>query len=110
MPAIRRVVAAASDDVLLGLKFKTQGSPALVTLIASSATAGEDLTFSVGSVVFLEAAEINLEVANQVIDADRDVLLIQEAVPPGEYFLRVPVVAADMSFLLIIEPVPGGTL
>jgi len=106
MPAIRRVVAAATDDALNGLKFKTQGLPALVSLYASSATAGEDLSFSVGSVSFLTSGEINLEVANQVIDLERDGLLVQEVVPAGEYFLEVPTVTADMSFLLVIEPIP----
>jgi len=106
MPTISRVVSAATDDALNGLKFKTQGAPALITLVVSSATAGEDCSFTVGSVEFLSAGEINLEVANQVVDMDRDVLLLQEAVPPGEYFLSIPVVAADVSFVLIIEPVP----
>jgi len=106
MPTIARLVAAATADALTGLKFKTQGSPALVTLAISSATASEDCSFSVGSVEFLSAGEINLEVANQVVDMDRDLLLVQEAVPPGEYFLSIPAVAADVSFVLIIEPVP----
>ena len=106
MPTIKRQVTAASDDVLQGLKFKVQGSPALITLAASSATAGESLSFSVGSQEYVSNAEINLEVANQVIDMDRDIILNQEAVPAGEYYLSVPVVAADMSYALIIEPVP----
>lgn len=108
MPTIARLVAAATQDALSGLKFKTQGLPALVTLAASSATPGEDLSFSVGSQEFASQAEINLEAANQVVDMQRDILLDREAVPPGEYFLSVPVVAADMSFVLIIEPVPVG--
>lgn len=105
MPTIARVVAAATQDALSGLKFKTQGAPALVTLAASSATAGEDLSFSVGSQEFISQGEINLEAADQMVDMQRDILLQQEAVPPGEYFLSVPVVTADMSFVLIIEPV-----
>jgi len=105
MPTIRRTVAAATDDALQGLKFKTQGSPALVTLAASSATGGETLSFSVGSNEFTSAALINLEAASQMVDMQRDIILQQEAVPAGEYFLNVPVVAADMSFCLIIEPV-----
>ena len=105
MPAIARVIAAAAENALDGLKFASQDAPALITLCASSATAGEDLSFGVGSETFLEAAEINLEIGDQVVSRDRDVLLEQEVVPPGQYFLRVPVVAADMSFLLIIEPV-----
>ena len=105
MPTIKRTVAAATDDALQGLKFKTQGAPALVTLVASSATGGETLSFSVGSNEFASQAIMNIEVASQTVDMQRDVILQQEAVPPGEYFLAVPTVAADMTFCLIIEPV-----
>lgn len=108
MPTIKRKVSAATDDALNGLKFKTQGSPALVSLYASSATAGESLTFSVGSNSFVESAPMNLEIANEVVDPYRDGILVQEAVPAGEYFLSIPVVAADCSFMLVIEPVPAG--
>ena len=106
MPTIARVVAAATQDALSGLKFKTQGAPALVTLAASSATAGEDLSFSVGSAEFISQGEINLEAADQRVSMNTDILLDREAVPAGEYFLSVPVVAGDMSFVLIIEPIP----
>ena len=105
MPTIKRTVAAATDDALQGLKFKTQGAPALVTLAASTATGGETLTFSVGSNEFVSQAIVNIEVASQTVDMQRDIILQQEAVPPGEYFLAVPAVAADMTFVLIIEPV-----
>lgn len=106
MPTIRRTIAAATDDALQGLKFKVQGSPALVTLTASSPTGGETLSFSVGSQEFVSQALVNLEIASQVIDQERDVILQQEAVPAGEYYLAVPAVAADFSYCLIIEPVP----
>jgi len=105
MPAIKRVITAASQDALSGLKFKTQSVPALVTLAASSPTAGEDLSFSVDSQEFCSAAEINLEIANQTIDMQRDIILFQERVPAGEYFLNIPVVTADVSFQLIIDPI-----
>lgn len=106
MPVIGpRTITAATDDALQGLKFKVQGSPALVSLFASSATAGETIEFSVGSREIAEFQQVNLEAANQVIDTDRDQILFQERVPPGEYYLRVPTVAADLTFMLVIDPV-----
>lgn len=105
MPSIKRTIVAATQDALANLKFATQSEPALVSLFASSPTAGEDLSFSVGSNEFTSQAEINLEVLNQVVDTERDGILIQEQVPAGQYFLSVPVVAADVSFLLIIDPI-----
>jgi len=107
VPTISRTVTASAQDVLTGLKFKNQTSPALVSLYASSATAGDDLSFSVDSQEFCAAAEINLEIANQAVDLQRDGLLLQERVPAGEYFLAITV-TTDVSFRLIIEPVPVG--
>jgi len=106
VPVIRRTITAASEDALSTLKFKTQSSPALVSLFASSATAGEDVSFSVDSQEFAQAAEVNIESGNQVIDMERDAILFNEEVPAGEYFLRIPVVAVDMSFALVIDIVP----
>lgn len=105
MPVIKRTVAAATQDALTGLKFKTQSVPALVTLAASSATAGESLSFSVDSQEFASAAVINLEAADRMVDEQRDIIMFQERVPAGEYFLAVPVVAGDMTFSLIIDPI-----
>ena len=105
MPVIRRVITAATQDALSGLKFKTQSVPALVTLAASSPTAGEELSFSVDSQEFASGAEANLEAANQVVDMQRDIILFQERVPAGEYFLAIPAVTADFSFALIIDPI-----
>ena len=106
MPTIRRTVTAAADDVLSGLKFKVQGSPALITLAATAASAGDTLSFSVGSQEFVAQAVINLEAADRVVDAERDIILQQEAVPAGEYYLAIPTVTGtDVTYLLIIEPV-----
>jgi len=105
MPAIKRVITAATQDALANLKFATQSTPALVSLFASSATAGEDLSFSVDSNEFISQGEINLEIANEVVDTERDGILVQEQVPAGQYFLRVPVVAATVQFLLVIDPI-----
>lgn len=104
MPSITRGVAATTSDALTGLKFKTQGLPALVSLFASGATEGDVISFSVGSQEFLVDAEVNVEAASGVVDTDRDQLLFQERVPPGEYFMPVTVTAAA-KYLLVIEPI-----
>jgi len=106
MPAIKRTIAAATQDALSNLKFSTQSTESLVTLFASSATAGEDLSYSVDSQEFIAQGEINLESGDRVVDNQRDGLLFEERVPAGQHFLSVPVVAGDMTFLLIIEPIP----
>jgi len=71
MPAIKRTVAASTQDALTSLKFKTQDRPALVTLYASANAISGAISFSVGQTEFLVSAEPNLEVANQVVDTDQ---------------------------------------
>ena len=105
MPTIARQVSAATDDALSGLKFKTQGSPALVTLAANTETAGETCSFSVGNQEYLSQGFLNVETGD-LVDMQRDILLQQEAVPPGEYFLAFPAATGTINFVLIIEPVP----
>lgn len=105
MPTIKRKITAAADDALANLKFATQGAPALVSLYCSTATEGETCNFSVGSREYLNQGEANLESASGVVDTDRDQILFQEAVPPGQYHLEVPAVTATFQYILVIEPV-----
>ena len=105
MPAIKRQITAATENALTNLRFTRPKRPTLVSLWASSATAGEDLSFSVDDLVVADSCEINLEAANQVIDVQRDQILFREPCPAGEYVLAVPAVAADMSYQLNIETV-----
>jgi len=105
MPAIARVVATATQDALSGLKFKTLTGPALITLAVSAGTAGEDVSLSVDSQEFVSQGEVNLEVANEVVDMERDVLLFEEVVPAGEMFLTIPVVTSTVQFKILIAPI-----
>lgn len=104
MPAIKRVNVATTTDALQGLKFKVQGNPALVSLFASGVTAGDEISFSVGSREVLVNAEPNIEASADVVDIDRDAILIQERVPAGEYFIEITATTA-INFLLVIDPV-----
>jgi len=104
MPSIRLQISAATTNALEGLQFSVQDSPALVTLYAATATEGETLTFSVGSRQFAVAAVMNVERSTGVVDTETDMILDQEVVPAGKYFLEIPAAAANLMFLLIIEP------
>lgn len=104
MPAIRRSNVATTSDALQGLNFKVQNRPALVTLYASGVTAGDTVSFLVNSREFLRDASINIEASADVVDPQRDGILFQERVPPGEYYLPVAATTA-VNFLLVIEPV-----
>ena len=103
MPTVKRKISAATSNAVSTLRFMNPKSPAAVSIWASSATAGEDLTFGVDDILLTEAAEINLEEANQVINTHRDQILFREPCPPGQYVLAIPAVAADLSFLIVQE-------
>lgn len=106
MPCIRRTVTAATENAIDGLKFQVQNRPSLVTLYASSAAAGDTLSFSVDTQDVVLNAPINIESADRAIDTDRDAILVQELVPAGKFFLAINSVGGtDVSFQLNIEPV-----
>ncbi len=104
MPSIKRSGIVATGDALNGLKFKQHTRPTLVTLAAVTSVVGGRLSYSIGSDKQLVVdAEANLEVGNQVVDAQRDLILVREMAPPGEHFLDITALGTDTSFLLIIE-------
>lgn len=100
MPAIRRQIAAATENALTGLRFSRPRRPTLVSLWASTATADETCTFGVDDLILLETAAVNIEIAADIVDVARDQLLFREPCPPGEYVLAVPAVTAEFQFLL----------
>lgn len=104
MPAIKRTVSAASENVLEGIKFSVLNAPALVSLYASAGSAGNTLSLSIGDRDILVDAAINLESADRTVDTQRDALLAQEGVPAGKLYLNIPTVSTDVTYLLVIEP------
>ena len=107
MPAIaRKNVAAGTANDLDGLQFQDIESPgALITIYATTPTAGGTIDYSVGTERFLVAAELNIEASADVVDNDRDKVLDREPVPAGKQFLAVNAQIAN--YLLVIEQLPG---
>lgn len=104
MPSIKRSAIAATGDALNGLKFKQHTRPTLVTLAASAEAVGGRMSYSIGSDKQLMVdAEPNLVAANDVVDAQRDLILVREPAPPGEHFLDITALGTTANFLLIIE-------
>jgi len=90
MPAISlKNVAAGTSNCLDGLKFQNLQGPALISIYASTAVAGGNIDFSVDTEDFLKAAEANIEASADVVDTDRDLILLREPVPAGKMFLSV---------------------
>jgi len=101
---MRKNVAAGTANALNGLKFSKIGPKgAFVTVYGSTPTAGGTMTFSAegGDREIFNLAEINIEAAADVVDTDRDLLLIDEPVGPGDLFLGVDTQIGN--FLVLIE-------
>lgn len=107
MPSIKRSnVAAATPNALDGLQFQDIPEPgALVSIYASTPTAGGTISYSVGTERFLVAASINIEGSADVVNTNVDMVLDREPVPAGKQFLAVDLQIAN--FLIVIEAVPG---
>lgn len=107
MPAIMlKNVAAGTANALDGLQFQDIPEPgALVTIFGSTAAAGGNLDYRVGTESFLQAAQVNIESAADVVDTDRDQVLVREPVPAGKQFLSVN--AQVCNVLVMIEELPG---
>lgn len=107
MPAIMlKNVAAGTANALDGLQFQDIPEPgALVSIFGTTAVAGGNIDYRVGTETFLQAAEVNIEAAADVVDNDRDQVLMREPVPAGKQFLAVN--AQVCNLLVVIEQLPG---
>jgi len=106
VPAIAvKNVAAGTPNALDGLQFQDIPEPgALVSIFATTAVAGGNVDYRVGTESFLQGAACNIESAADVVDTDRDQLLMREPVPAGKQFLAVN--AQIVNFLVLIEQLP----
>ena len=108
MPSIRLSnVAAPAANALDGLQFQDIPEPgALVSIYASTPTAGGLISYSVGTERFLVDASVNIEIAADVVDTNRDMVLDREPVPAGKQFLAVAAQIANLE--VVIEDLPSG--
>jgi len=108
MPSIAlKNVAAGTANALDGLQFQDIPEPgALVTIYASTPTAGGSIDYSVGTERFLSGAQLNIEGSADVVNADVDLVLDREPVPPGKQFLAINAQIGNV--LVVIEQLPAG--
>jgi len=102
MPAIMlKNIAAGTANMLDGLNFQNLPRPALVSIYASTPTAGGNIDFNIDGDQFVVAAAVNIESAADVVDTDRDQVLFREPVPAGKMFLAAN--AQIINALVVIE-------
>ena len=107
MPSIAlKNIAAGTPNALDGLQFQDIPEPgALITVYASTPTAGGNIDYRVGTESFLSLAELNIEGSVDVVSTDADMVLDSEPVPAGKQFLAVNAQIANI--LVVIEQLPG---
>lgn len=106
MPTISlKNVAAGVANSLDGLQFQDiPAGGALVTIYASTPTAGGNIDYLVGTERFLATAEVNIEGSADVVSTESDLIMLREPVPAGKQFL--PVNAQICNVLVILEYTP----
>lgn len=106
MPSIKVVNQATSTDALSALRFREIPGPALVSLYASCATAGDTVSLSHGSREILVNGEPNVEASADVVNTNRDLIVKEEPVGAGILHLQVAATTA-VNFLVMIENLPS---
>jgi hypothetical protein len=103
MPSIMvKNVAAGTTNALDGLQFQDIPAPgALVSIYATTAVAGGNIDYNVGTERYLVGAACNIEASADVVDVDRDQILFREPVPAGRQYLTVN--AQICNALVVIE-------
>ncbi len=111
MPNImRKNIAAGTDNALNGLKFSKIGvNGAFLTLYATTPTAGGTMTFSGegGDRLLSDLAAVNIEIAADVVDTQRDLIFAEEPMGPGDLFLSIDGQIGNFN-LLIEEGAPAA--
>jgi len=104
MPSIKPPGGGTSADALNNLKFsKIPDGGGLVNGWITGATAADSFGFSNDSREFIvQGSECNIELSADNITIDRDQLIFDELLLPGQMFLPV-VATAEVQFLIHIQ-------
>jgi len=103
MPVIKLLNVATTVNAVANLQFSTIGPlGALLTLFAAGVTVGDVISLTVGGKNLVDLGQPNIEISADVVDTDRDLLILREPAPPGDILMPITVTTA-MGFILIIE-------
>lgn len=93
MPRTRVTVPATTGDALANNKFRLiPENGALITLYGSCVTNGDTFGLAVNDRDIVQnGEELNIEIAADVVDTDRDLILLNEPVEGGQLYMPVTV-------------------
>jgi len=101
----RFLVAATTNDALSAEDIRTVDVPSVVNLWATGVTVTDEIGLRLDKTVIMDDGTMNVAAAALgLVDTDRDQLVFDTVVGPGE--LRLPVtVTTSAIFLLSVEPI-----
>jgi len=105
MASRRKIVAAVTDDAIANDEIRRVETTSIVNFWASAVTKTDKVGLFLNKVEILPADSVNIEVAADVIDTDRDQLVYNCFVGEGQLRVPVPAVTTECQFLLSVEPV-----
>lgn len=109
MPSLRFRVSATTTDALANRTFNVvPAGGAVVNLWGAGVTTTDNFGFAVGSrQIMVNGSLENIEASADVCDNDRDQLLFNELIPPGQLFMPVTVTTESQYLINLAYVVPG---
>lgn len=103
--ASRRVdVAAVTQDALQNEDIRRVVVPSRVNAWVSCVTNTDQWGLRLDNTVIMDNGPVNIEIAADVIDTDRDQLVFDTIVGRGQLRAPVPALTTELQFLLSVEP------
>lgn len=102
----RRIgVTVATNDAISDQDIRTVEQASTVNLWASCVTNGDTIGLRLDKTIIMDDGECNIEVSADVIDVDRDGLVMNTVVGPGTLRIPVQTLTTELQFLLSVEPI-----
>ncbi len=106
MASRRLLVSAATADALSSEVIRTVRQPSIVNLWASAVTVTDEIGLSLDRTEIMAPGTANVSAAaSGMVDTDRDQLVFNHPVGPGELRIQVPTLTTSLIFLLSVEPI-----
>jgi len=106
MATRRLLVSATTGDAISDEVIRTVLVPSIVNLFATSVTVTDQIGLSLDKTEIMAAGTANVSAAAVgMVDTDRDQLVFDTIVGPGELRIPVPTLTTSLIFILSVEPV-----
>ncbi len=104
MASLRVSTAAVSPDLLADEDIREVLAVSVINMAASSPTNGDQIGLRINKTIILDAGEMNIEVSADVIDIQRDALIVNSVVGRGNLRMPVPAVTTEVQAWIQVDP------